>query len=179
MQVEFAGCIFCTLVSRFPRWACWVVPSLLCKAARPCRQKQNTEVDDMVIFGWSRYCFSKSFIYFPRLDLSLSSIHTVYRICAAPTTLQISHLTSVIDSHQSVDRSSFTNDSVRMKGAYFTPAQQHLLNIFCLFRQIFPPAYAKHLGHVVLENTHSPRWKMASIKASWFFTACCGETEME
>lgn len=90
-------------------------------------------------------------------------------ICGSPATLQISYLTSVIDCYQSADRSSFTNKSVRMKGAYFTPAQQHLLNIFCLFRQLFPPAYAKHMGHVVLENTHSPRGKMASIRASWFF----------
>lgn len=103
----------------------------------------------------------------------------IYGICGAPGTLQISYLTSVIDSHQSADRSYFTNKSVRMKGAYFTPTQQHLLNIFCLFRQIFPPAYAKHSGHVVLENTHSPRGKMASIKAWWFFTEGRGETEME
>lgn len=59
---------------------------------------------------------------------------------------QIACLTSVIDSCQSADSSSFPNERVRMKGAYLTPAQQHLLNIFCLFRPISPPRSRQACG---------------------------------
>lgn len=78
-------------------------------------------------------------------------------ICGSPATLQISYLTSVIDCYQSADRSSFTNKSVRMKGAYFTPAQQHLFKYFLLIQATLPPCLRQAYGSCCARKYSQPK----------------------
>lgn len=150
------------------RWACWVAPSPLWEAVA----SQGTAKDWGCRHGYVRVvsiAFQISSFIFPA-RICVWVVYT-YRICGAPATLQLSYLTSAIDSHQSADRSTFTNKSVRMKGAYFTPAQQHLLNIFCLFRQILPPALTPSIWVVLcLKILTAQEGKWLQSKASWFYT---------
>lgn len=168
LWVRFPLLLPCILVNRFWRWACWVVSSSLCKATAS-RGKIDGGTEEWR--WWHGYIRMIFLLLFKWLHLFFEP-GLVLWVYVPAASFQLSHLTSAIDSHQSVDGGRFTNRSVGMKGAFFfsqkkPQTQQHLFKYFMLIQAdlLFPGSRQTQAKYCARKySKHERQNEMASIK---------------